>query len=36
VMYPTTSVHDLTSRDRKTAMLLYSLPPGSLRGPAAR
>lgn len=36
VMYPTTSVHDLTSRDRRTAMLLYSLPPGSLRGPAAR
>ena len=34
-MYPTTSVHDLTSRDRKTAMLLYSLPPGSVRGPAA-
>ena len=33
VMYPTTSVHDLTSRDRRTAMLLYSLPPGSLKGP---
>ncbi len=32
VMYPTTSVHDLTSRDRRTAMLLYSLPPGSLKG----
>jgi hypothetical protein len=36
VMYPTTSVHDLTSRDRKTAMLLYSLPPGSLKGPPSR
>jgi Matrixin len=31
VMYPTTSVHDLTSRDRRTAMLLYSFPPGSLK-----
>ncbi len=31
VMYPTTSVHDLTARDRRTAMLLYSLSPGSLR-----
>ncbi len=36
VMYPTTSVHDLTSRDRRTAMLLYSLPPGSLKGPSPR
>ncbi len=36
VMYPTTSVHDLTSRDRRTAMLLYSLPPGSLKGPRPR
>jgi len=36
VMYPTTSVHDLTSRDRRTAMLLYSLPPGSLKGPSSR
>lgn len=33
VMYPTTSVHDLTARDRRTAMLLYSLPPGSLKAP---
>ena len=36
VMYPTTSVHDLTSRDRRTAMLLYSLPAGSLKGPSRR
>ena len=36
VMYPTTSVHDLPSRDRRTAMLLYSLPPGSLKGPRTR
>ncbi len=33
VMYPTTSVHDLTFRDRHTARLLYALPPGSLRFP---
>jgi hypothetical protein len=33
VMYPTTSVHDLTFRDRHTARLLYTLPPGSLRSP---
>lgn len=32
VMSPTTTVHDLTRRDRQTAMLLYGLPPGSLRG----
>jgi hypothetical protein len=31
VMYPTTSVHDITTRDRNTARLLYSVPPGSLR-----
>lgn len=31
VMYPTTSVHDLTGRDRRTAMLLYSFPPGTLK-----
>jgi hypothetical protein len=30
VMYPTTEVHDITSRDRRTARLLYSLPPGPL------
>ncbi len=36
VMYPTTSVHDLTIRDRRTAMLLYSLPIGSLKAPAGR
>jgi len=33
VMAPTTTVHDLTLRDRRTAMLLYGLPPGSLRTP---
>jgi hypothetical protein len=31
VMFPTTSVHDITTRDRNTARLLYSVPPGSLR-----
>jgi hypothetical protein len=31
VMYPTTSVHDITARDRHTARLLYSVPPGPLR-----
>jgi len=31
VMYPTTSVHDITPRDRHTARLLYGVPPGSLR-----
>jgi len=31
VMYPTTSVHDITPRDRHTARLLYGIPPGSLR-----
>jgi len=36
VMYPTTSVHDLTSRDRRTGRLLYSLPPGSLKAPTNR
>ncbi len=36
VMYPTTSIHDLTTRDRRTAMLLYSLPPGSLKAPESR
>lgn len=28
LMYPTTSVRDLTARDRQTAKLLYALPPG--------
>ncbi|MDH5642847.1 MAG: matrixin family metalloprotease [Gemmatimonadota bacterium] len=32
VMYPSTSMHDLTNRDMQTARLLYSLPPGSLKG----
>jgi hypothetical protein len=31
VMYPSTEVHDITARDRQTARLLYSVPPGSLR-----
>jgi hypothetical protein len=31
VMYPSTEVHDITARDRHTARLLYSVPPGSLR-----
>ena len=31
VMYPTTSVHDITPRDRHTARLLYGVPPGPLR-----
>jgi hypothetical protein len=31
VMFPTTSVHDITPRDRHTARLLYAVPPGSLR-----
>jgi hypothetical protein len=30
-LYPETSATDLTPRDRSTAMLLYSLPPGSLK-----
>jgi hypothetical protein len=33
VMYPTTDVHDITARDRRTARLLYALPPGSVRAP---
>ncbi|MDH3495319.1 MAG: M10 family metallopeptidase domain-containing protein [Gemmatimonadota bacterium] len=31
VMYPSTEVQDITARDRHTARLLYSVPPGSLR-----
>lgn len=31
VMFPSTSVHDITPRDRHTARLLYGVPPGSLR-----
>jgi hypothetical protein len=31
VMYPTTAVHDITPRDRHTARLLYTVPPGPLR-----
>jgi len=33
LMYPTTEIHDLTSRDRETARLLYALPTGSVRTP---
>ena len=36
VMSPTTSVHDLTPRDRRTAGLLYALPTGSLRATPLR
>lgn len=36
LMYPATSVHDLTLRDIRTAGLLYVLPPGSLRDPRPR
>ncbi|HEX9729240.1 MAG TPA: matrixin family metalloprotease [Gemmatimonadales bacterium] len=36
VMYPSTEVHDITARDRHTARLLYSVPPGSLRLGGAR
>ena len=31
LMYPATSVHNLTPRDRRSARLLYALPPGSVR-----
>jgi predicted Zn-dependent protease len=30
-LYPRTSATDLSERDRRTARLLYSLPPGSLK-----
>jgi hypothetical protein len=33
VMFPTTAVHDITPRDRRTVRLLYAVPPGSLRLP---
>ncbi len=33
VMYPSTTVHDLTGRDRRTARLLYALPPGPVGEP---
>jgi hypothetical protein len=35
LMYPTTGIQDLTSRDRRTARLLYALPPGPLTDPRA-
>jgi hypothetical protein len=34
VMYPVTRVTTVSERDRATARLLYSLPPGSLRSPS--
>jgi hypothetical protein len=33
LMYPSTSARDLTPRDRRTARLLYALPPGPVRWP---
>lgn len=36
LMYPSTTIHDLTLRDKRTANLLYALPPGSLRDPPPR
>jgi len=36
LMYPTPGVHDMTRRDLRTAALLYSLDPGSLRDPIAQ
>jgi hypothetical protein len=33
LMYPVTTVSDLTGRDRRTARLLYALPPGSVKDP---
>jgi predicted Zn-dependent protease len=31
VMYQSTEIHDITARDRRTARLLYQIPPGSYR-----
>lgn len=31
VMYQSTEIHDITARDRRTARLLYAVPPGSYR-----
>jgi hypothetical protein len=33
LMYPSTTIHDLTLRDKRTISLLYALPPGSVRDP---
>jgi len=33
LMYPVTTVSDLTGRDRRSARLLYALPPGSVKAP---
>jgi hypothetical protein len=32
VMYQSTEIHDITARDRRTARLLYAVPPGPYRG----
>ncbi|MFC1639832.1 matrixin family metalloprotease [Gemmatimonadota bacterium] len=34
LMFPVTTVSDLTGRDRRTARLLYVLPPGSVTAPS--
>jgi predicted Zn-dependent protease len=36
LMYPSTTIHDLTMRDKRTISLLYALPPGSVRDPSRR
>jgi len=33
LMYPVTTVNDLTARDRRSARLLYALPPGPVKDP---
>ena len=33
LMYPVTTASDLTARDRRSARLLYALPPGSVKNP---
>ena len=33
LMFPVTTVSDLTGRDRRSARLLYALPPGSVKAP---
>ena len=33
LMYPVTTASDLTARDRRSARLLYALPPGSVKDP---
>ena len=36
IMFPVASTANLSERDRASAMLLYSLPPGSLKEPPSR